>query len=90
MMLAAGAAAVAGGFLFAYWPLALAGVAVAALGGSGASALGLGLLCDLAYGAPPGWLQYAVFPFTLAALAAFVAGKVLSRLIMNRSLQDAL
>ncbi len=56
------------GFLLPLWPLSLFGIAIAALSGRWISAVVIGLLLDIAYGAPIGRLHFLYFPFTIFAL----------------------
>lgn len=60
------------GFLIPLWPLGLIGIALAALSGPWIFAVGIGILLDIAYGAPVGLWHFLYFPFTLFALV--VAG----------------
>ena len=61
---------VAGGFLVSFWPLSVLGILFVAGMGRWVSAILLGLLLDIAYGAPIGFIHFIYFPFTLLALAA--------------------
>ncbi len=61
------------GFLVPFWPLSVAGVLIAALSGRWIFGVILGLLLDLAWGAPTGTLRYLFFPFTILALTGFLA-----------------
>lgn len=56
------------GFLLPFWPLALLGVAIAALAGRWVFAVVLGILLDAAYGAPTGAWHVLYAPFTIFAL----------------------
>lgn len=58
----------AAGFLLPLWQIALVGVAIAALSGQWLAAVIIGLLLDIAYGAPVGRLHFLYFPFTIFAL----------------------
>jgi hypothetical protein len=58
----------AAGFLLPLWPLSLVGVAIAGLAGRWAFALMLGLLLDIAFGAPVGQWHLLYFPFVFFAL----------------------
>jgi hypothetical protein len=74
-----------GGFVLAFWPLEIIGILVAAGGGVPLMALGIGLLLDLAYGAPLGLAHYLYFPFTIAAFLA-IGGRLLAgRFMIERS-----
>lgn len=66
-------AVAATGFLIPFWPLELAGLAIAGLAGHPIFALVLGLLLDIAYGQPTGALGILFFPFTLFALITILA-----------------
>lgn len=75
--------ATATGFLAGFWPLAVFGVALATISGHWITAILLGFLLDLAYGAP-GLLHYIYFPITLSAvvgtvLRIVIAGKLRTR-----------
>ena len=61
------------GFLWPFWPLAAAGILLAALAGRPYVALALGLLLDIAYGAPLGHWHFLYVPFTLLAALAVCA-----------------
>ena len=58
----------AGGFLIPFWPLSVLGVLLAALSGRWIFAVIVGLLLDIAWGAPTSTLRYLLFPFTVVAL----------------------
>ncbi len=62
----------AAGFLLPWWPLSVAGVMLPAFTKRYFTSVGLGLLLDLAWGAPLGTAHYLYFPFTL--LAAVLCG----------------
>ncbi|HVZ75895.1 MAG TPA: hypothetical protein VG934_01330 [Candidatus Paceibacterota bacterium] len=78
----------AAGFLIPFWPLTVLGIAVMALLGYPLWAITLGLLLDLAYGAPIGTLHILVFPFTIVALASIVVREVGKRYFMDASSSD--
>ncbi len=67
------------GFLAGFWPLAVFGVLLATVSGHWVTAILLGFLLDLAYGAP-GWLHYIYFPLTALA----VVGSVLRVVIVGK------
>ena len=69
-ILAISFALAAAGFLFPFWPLELLGILLAALSGHWIFAVVLGLLLDLAYGAPAGTWHFLYVPFTLLAVAS--------------------
>jgi hypothetical protein len=50
----------------------------------------LGLLLDIAYGPPVGFLHYLFFPFTVAALVAIVVRILAERFMLTRSTQERL
>ncbi len=57
------------GFLIPLWPLSVLGVLLATLSGRFVAGLLIGLLLDIAWGAPAAPFGFLYFPFTLAALA---------------------
>ena len=61
------------GFLLPFWPLSVAGVAIATLSGRWVFAVIIGLLLDIAWGAPTGTYRYIFFPFTVLALVCMIA-----------------
>lgn len=88
LVLCAGIACAA--FVLQWWPLALAGVLIAALSGQGPFAVCFGFILDVAYGAPPGMLQYTLFPFTLCALIGWAVHHVAKQYLFDSSLQNRL
>jgi hypothetical protein len=60
----------AAGYLLPLWPLTVAGILLLALSGRFIFAVALGLLLDVAYGAPVGRFHFLYFPFTLLAVIA--------------------
>jgi hypothetical protein len=80
----------AAGFLLPFWPLELAGVLLAALSGHWIFAVGLGLLLDLAYGAPVGRFEFLYLPFTLAALLGALVYRVGLRYLFDATRHDTL
>ncbi len=78
----------ASGFLLSWWPLAIAGVIIAALLGSYIFALFVGLLLDLAYGAPLGLMHYLFFPCTLTAALSIAARVVGMRYLFQKAPQE--
>ncbi len=72
-IIAASFALAALGFVFGFWPLSVAGIVLAALAGRWVTALLLGLLMDIAYGTPVGYLHVLFFPFALLALLCILA-----------------
>jgi len=69
---------VAAGFLFGVWQLSLLGIVFAAALGHSVSAIFLGLLLDVVYGVPVGFLHMMYFPFSL-----FAAISVLTRALIR-------
>jgi|GEM_PF-1577885 len=80
----------AGGFLLPLWPLSLLAIIVAAVWGRWVFAIIIGLLLDLAWGAPIGLVHYFYFPFTLAAVVASLGRLWIARYFLNRNSQDRL
>jgi hypothetical protein len=80
----------AGGYLIPFWPIEVAGIIIASFAGSRLAAPALGLLLDIAYGAPTGLAQYLFFPFTLGALAALLLRYVGSRYVVERFTRERL
>ncbi len=76
------------GFLLPFWPLSVAGVAIAALSGRWIFAVIIGLLLDIAWGAPTGTYQYIFFPFTVLALACMIARYYGARYFFDRNRQE--
>jgi hypothetical protein len=78
------------GFLLPLWPLCVLGVALLSLWGRWFVALVVGLLLDLAWGAPVGLAHFLYFPFTATAVVAALARFVGSRYLINRDLPERL
>jgi hypothetical protein len=57
------------GFLLPFWPLGLLGILLAAASGRYIAAIAMGLLLDVAFGAPVGRWSFLYVPFTLFAAA---------------------
>lgn len=76
------------GFLLPFWPLSLAGVALCALSGRYIFALLIGLLLDVAYGAPLATARFLYFPFVAFALLCLVARVWGERYFFDRSGQE--
>ena len=83
-------ALVAAGFLMPLWPLCVVGLLLCALSGRWLFALFLGLLLDVAWGAPTGLAQYLFLPFTLCALAAAMARLWGGSYFLERGARDTL
>jgi hypothetical protein len=67
-IIAASFAVAAAGFLLPFWPLSMLGVLIAAGSGRYVAAIAIGLLLDVAYGAPIGHWRFLYVPFTLLAV----------------------
>jgi drug/metabolite transporter superfamily protein YnfA len=74
----------AAGFLLPFWPLSVLGIALAAFTGRWMLAIALGLLLDIAYGAPVGQWHLLYIPFTLTALACIFGHYIASRYMRKR------
>ena len=72
------------GFLLPFWPLSALGIALAAFTGRPILAIALGLLLDIAYGAPVGRWYVLYIPFTLTALVCVVGHSIASRYMRKR------
>ncbi len=80
----------AGGFLASFWPLEVLGIVLAGLAGHPIYAIGLGILLDLAYGAPTGHLHVLLFPMTALALLAVLSRRYGGKYFFDSSKQDRL
>jgi hypothetical protein len=60
----------AAGYLLPFWPLTVCGILLLALSGRFIFAITMGLLFDVAYGAPVGRFHFLYFPFTIVAVIA--------------------
>ena len=60
----------AAGFLLPFWPLSLVGIFISAVSGRWVFAIAIGLLLDVAYGAPEGSWHMLFFPFALFGVFA--------------------
>ena len=78
----------AGGFLLEWWPVAMLGVVAMGFVGRGYFAPPLGLLLDLAYGAPVGFVVPLFFPFTILGLFVVVGRYVAERYLLDRASRD--
>jgi len=77
-------------FLFEFWPLAVIGLAALGFVGRGFLAPLLGLLLDLAYGAPVGLVTYLFFPYTLLGLLTLGIRYSFGRYLLERASRDTL
>ncbi len=73
------------GFLWPLWPLCVVGILIAAFSGRWFFATLVGLLIDIAWGAPAGVLQYVYFPFTALALLGALAYWFFSGYFLDRT-----
>ncbi len=71
-----------------FWPLSVVGVVLAALSGRWIFAVIVGLMLDLAWGAPTGMYRYLFFPFTIVALAGFIVRYWGSRYFLDKNPQE--
>jgi hypothetical protein len=78
------------GFLLPFWPLSILGIILAAASGRWFSALIIGILLDLAWGAPVGLAHYLYFPFTLVAVVSALARLWGGRYFIDRGRQERL
>jgi hypothetical protein len=78
----------AAGFLLPLWPLSVLGVLLCALSGRFIFALFMGLLLDIAWGAPSGTAQYLFFPFAALALGGVVVHVFGVRYFFDRTVQE--
>lgn len=81
---------VASGFFFEWWPVSVAGILLAALGGRPVASILLALLIDVAYGAPTAWFHFLYFPFTVLALLCILARALGARYLLKKSPQERL
>ena len=88
-ILAVSFALAAGGFLIPFWPLSVLGIGLAAFTNRWILAMVLGLLLDVAYGAPVGKWHVLFMPFTIAALLCILLHYIASR-YMRKKYQDTL
>lgn len=78
------------GFLLPFWPLSLLGIVLAAVARRWISAICIGLLLDLAWGAPVGLAHFLYFPFTILAVASVLIRLWSARYFMDRGRQETL
>lgn len=74
----------AAGFLLPFWPLTVVGLGLCALSGRFFSAIAMGLLLDVGYGAPVGPYHALYVPFTLCALVFIALRLFAERYMYNR------
>ncbi len=80
----------AGGFLLPFWPLSAGAIIFAGLLRHGIVAFALGLLLDIAWGAPTGTWGLIPFPFTLLALLSILVRLFANRYLLRKSLPEKL
>ena len=78
------------GFLLPLWPLSVVGILIAGLSGHSIFALCVGLLLDIAYGAPMGTLHILILPFTIVSLLSILARHFGLRYFLDKSFSDTL
>ena len=78
------------GFLVPLWPLSALAVVCMAAWGRWLVAVFVGLLLDLAWGAPVGLAHYLYFPFTFLAVVTALARAWSSKYFINRDRQEHL
>ncbi len=90
LILAASFALVGGGLLFPFWPLSVLGVALAAFARRFVFTVCMGILLDLAWGAPTGMFSYFFFPMTALSLLFVLARIVADRYFLRKNFPDTL
>ncbi|MBI2004772.1 hypothetical protein HYS79_01255 [Patescibacteria group bacterium] len=90
LLLAASFLLAALGFLLPLWPLSALGILLAGLSGRYLFAIAMGLLFDIAYGAPMGAPHFVWFPFTIIALAAMLGRALAKRYLLGRMQSETL
>lgn len=80
----------AAGFLLPFWPLSVVGVLLAALTGRSIFAVIMGILLDIALGAPTSTAKFLLFPFTIVALLGVIAQYWGSYYFLDKSPQERL
>lgn len=78
------------GFLLPLWPLSVLGVVLMAAWGRWFFAILMGILLDLAWGAPVGLAHFLYFPFTLTAVVAALARLWGGKYFADRGRQETL
>ncbi len=78
------------GFLYPFWPLSVAGILLASFSGRFMFGVLLGLILDLAWGAPTGMYRYLFFPFTIVALVGLIARYWGSYYFLDKNPQEKL
>jgi hypothetical protein len=73
----------ASGFLLPFWPLSVAGILVAAFAKKYIFAVIIGLLIDIAFGAPTRF-YYLYFPFALAGLIGVIIRILADKYILDK------
>jgi hypothetical protein len=78
------------GITLSWWPSCALAVFALLAGRHYGAAVGLALLLDVAYGAPPGPLHIVSFPLTFCALALFCLSRWGERVFFDRRSRDSL
>jgi hypothetical protein len=78
------------GFVLPFWPLSALGLILLSLWGRWLVALLLGLLIDVAWGAPVGALHFIYFPFAALALVVALARLYGARYFIDRTPSETL
>jgi hypothetical protein len=78
------------GFLLPLWPLSALAVVLMSAWGRWLFAISVGLLLDLAWGAPVGLVHYVYFPFTLLAVVTALVRAWSAKYFIDRGLQERL
>lgn len=81
---------VAMGFLLPFWPVSVAGILLCGLSGRVVGGIFLGLLLDLAWGAPTGTAHLLFFPMTALAIASLLLRYFGMRYVLDRAPQEHL
>ena len=78
------------GFLLPFWPLSVLGILLCALSGRWLFAVAVGLLFDIALGAPTGTAHLLYFPYTALALVAALARIIGGSYFLDKTPQETL
>jgi hypothetical protein len=78
----------AAGFLLPLWPISAVGIVLAAASGRYIAAIGIGLLLDVAYGAPIGHFHFLYVPFTLLAVVIALLRWYLSSFLRESTVES--
>lgn len=86
----AAAVAIIFGMLFSWWPLTALAILILILGDRIVEGVGLALVLDIAFGAPPGPLHILYFPFTFGALLLALSMRLSGYVLFDRRSQETL